>query len=443
MLAAVVPLGLGAGGCTLAAGLGDPKVLELDSQDGGDDAAGDDAGDDGGPADGGPSVQAVTLAVGGTHACATVQGPNGDPNNGTVRCWGSNAAGELGTDPVATPYSSVPLAVIGVSAILPGFGDLALSADYSCATTSTGGYLMCWGAVPGELPGGVHREQDTPQYAPSYMDLRLAQLIDVTSASIGPAGGAVLASDSLVCWGSALFQLPDGGSGFDGGVAVGDTFSSAAVGRAHTCAIATRAGVTDVECWGDNTYGQIGIPPTEDPGPIPYPTPVGLSALGLTIVSVAAGADHTCAVMDDGSVYCWGRNDLGQLGDPTTLGDSSIPTKVALAGIVVEEVSLGDDHACAVSQGNNVRCWGDNSMGQLGTGPGGPAWSAAPVLVQRSTQGVPNQLPNIKHVAAGGQATCVIRLGDPQVWCWGANEYGQAGQAPPSASIAYATAVAW
>ena len=153
----------------------------------------------------------------------------------------------------------------------------------------------------------------------------------------------------------------------------------------------------------------------------------------------------------DGDAYCWGAQiDLGQLGNPTVSGDTNVPTQVQLQlsnggkPVQVVELAMGDDHACASTVGNSVRCWGDNTLGQLGQGSS-PSSSATPVVVQRIYQGAPSGLPNVQHVAAGGQTTCVVRFGDPLVSCWGANDRGQAGQAPgPTTSIIpYATPMAW
>ena len=249
-------------GCSLAAGLGDPRVLEQDEDGGVGDASS-------------PSLQAVAIAVGGTHACATVQGPlPDDPVNGTVRCWGSNGSGELAADPASVSLSPAPLAVAGGTTPVADIASLALSDGYSCAIT-VDGYVFCWGAVPSELASGFHRDQESPAYEPSIVpDLRASTLTGVTAAAAGPSGGAVTSGTALVCWGSAMYEQPDAGSsGFsDGGVAVGDIFSTAAVGRAHTCAIAVREGVQDVECWGDNTYGQTGASVLDWPGTVPVPT---------------------------------------------------------------------------------------------------------------------------------------------------------------------------
>jgi hypothetical protein len=395
-------------GCSIAAGLGDPKQ--------------------------GPSndpLQPVAIAVGGTHACAIVKDAPNDPLNGTVRCWGSNTQGELGVDPSSVAESAVPLSA--GSTPLGGVQSLALTKGASCATTMDG-FFHCWGAVPAELPNGVHREPGMPAYEPTLVDVGNARLDQVTAASLGPDGGAVLNNaPTLVCWGSATYEQRDGGStGFDGGVTLGE-FSGAAVGGGHACAITL--GGTDVECWGNNSHGQAGVPPPDQPTVV-YPTYMGLPSLNAGNVSaVAAGRDFSCALMSSGSVYCWGANDVGQLGNPV-LSDTAMPTQVSLGPMVVaRELALGDAHGCAATDGYYVHCWGDNSAGQLGVGGTSPAFQATPVLVEQVTAA---QLKSVTHVAAAGNTTCATREGDNHVWCWGANDFGQAGQSPRMAVVAYA-----
>jgi alpha-tubulin suppressor-like RCC1 family protein len=440
-------------GCSIAAGLGDPKQLLTGEGDDAGETIGDDAGtpsdDAGRPSDeaGAPSdeagtpsdasvssLQPIAIAVGGTHACAIVQGGPGDPLNGTVRCWGSNAQGELGVDPSHVSESATPLTVPeGTTPPVGSIATLALGAGSSCATT-TNGFFQCWGSVPAEAPLFVHREQETPAFEPSLVDVGNDRLVQVTRGSLGPGGGAVLAAQALVCWGNVTYGAPNAGP--DGGsddVTFGP-FSAAAVGRAHACAITSDG--SDVACWGDNSRGQTGVPARDGPT-VPIPTYVGLSTLNMSVKAVAAGGDFSCALMADGAVYCWGANDVGQLGNPTVTQDTNVPTRVSLGqGVVAVELALGDAHGCVATAGYFVHCWGDDSAGQLGIGPTGPTFQATPVLVEDASA---THLKSVQHVAAGGNTTCSTRLGDRQVWCWGANDSGQAGQSPSMSIVAYAT----
>jgi serine/threonine-protein kinase len=439
----VIGLGVLAAGCSIVANLGDPRELEPPGG-GTPDADGDDGGR-------GVALQAQSLAVGGTHACAVVSAGALSPQNGTMRCWGQNNAGQLGNDPQEVGSSSTtPVEVSGVgTAEQVGAASLTLATSYSC-TITTDGFLMCWGDVPSGT--GVAREQATPSvasYEPSYMDFGLARLEAVGTASVTDEGGCcTLTTDrSLLCWGADLAPpTPDGGvTQVDGGVILGDLFDSVAVGRTHACGLAATASSAeeDVECWGGNLHGQTGLPFSDL---VSHPNHLGLGAKGR-LRAVATGGDESCALSESpGVLYCWGANDFGQLGPAGTPGtDSPVPLPVTFAesdggpaGAPIG-VAVGDGHACAVLFGAHVYCWGDNSSSQLGVGPNGPSSSATPLIVQKAAG---HNLTDVESIAAGGQTTCVTLRDDPHVWCWGANDYGQAGQ-PGGGTVAYATPVTW
>jgi alpha-tubulin suppressor-like RCC1 family protein len=395
-------------------------------------------GDDTGPgADSSSTLQAVAIAVGATHACAVVSDAPGSPENGTIRCWGANDSGQLGTDPATVPFSYRPVKVVGRGTPEQNnAASLTLAAGYSC-TTTTDGYLLCWGNVPGG--SGVTRQDSTLPYEPSQMQYVVQPLAQVASASMGPSGGCCTLQDqSLVCWGGDLAPTkPDGGVTFlDGGVIVSDQFHSVAVGRAHACGGATStSSVLDVECWGANDDGQTGL----------YPSPV-VSApnhLGLAhgnLLQVAAGGNNSCALFDNGALYCWGADESGQLGPGGTLTSSQVPVAVTFPSTAVPiAIAVGDAHACAVLSDRSAWCWGDDSMAQLGGGPGGPSFSVTPSRVQRSPG---HNLSGVARMAAGGRTTCVTLFGDTHPWCWGANDHGQAGLPPPGA-VPYAKRVLW
>ncbi|MDO8412846.1 MAG: hypothetical protein Q7S51_03530, partial [Gallionellaceae bacterium] len=127
--------------------------------------------------------------------------------------------------------------------------------------------------------------------------------------------------------------------------------------------------------------------------------------LATAVKAISAGNSHTCAVLNDGSVRCWGNNSSGKLGDGSTT-DSSIP--VAVSGIsTAVEVSAGSNHSCAVLSDGSVRCWGDNFSGQLGNGS--TARSSTPVAV--------SGLSTVVAVSAGSSYSCAV-LSDGAVRCW-------------------------
>jgi alpha-tubulin suppressor-like RCC1 family protein len=144
-----------------------------------------------------------------------------------------------------------------------------------------------------------------------------------------------------------------------------------------------------------------------------------LSVVALEAEAVTAGGGHTCALTDDGAVWCWGDNQFGQVGDGTTT-DSRVPAEVIGSDASVTSVSAGANHTCAVLANGVVKCWGENSTGQLGDGT--TANSPTPVTVQG--------LSGVAAVAAGDSYTCALTTAGA-VWCWGKNDDGQVGQVDP------------
>ena len=125
-----------------------------------------------------------------------------------------------------------------------------------------------------------------------------------------------------------------------------------------------------MSCWGENANGQLGDG-TRAGHTAPEPV---LLPLGKSAVSISAGSYHSCAVLDDGSLRCWGSNEFGQLGDGTSIERTS-PVSVDLgSGRSAVSVSAGESHTCAVLDDSGVTCWGDNSNGQIGDGMGPGYW---------------------------------------------------------------------
>jgi alpha-tubulin suppressor-like RCC1 family protein len=195
-------------------------------------------------------------------------------------------------------------------------------------------------------------------------------------------------------------------------------------GGQHNCVIAAD---TTVWCWGRNNFSQLGDGAAVDRG---YPVQVrGAGGVGTlsSVTEVAGGAEFTCARRSDGSVWCWGRNDRGQLGDNTTT-DRVNPVQVVGAGGVgtltsVVEVQTGDKHACALRNDASVWCWGQNNAGQLGDNT--TTDRSAPVQVVGA--GGVGVLTSVSVLLAGsGNHNCVIRTGNA-LWCWGRNNNGQLG----------------
>ena len=185
---------------------------------------------------------------------------------------------------------------------------------------------------------------------------------------------SLLSDGTVKCWGLNGFgQLGDGtsNSSFVPVLVTGISNAiSIAAGYSHTCAVLSDG---TVKCWGWNGYGQLGD------GTGSYQSNVPVLVTGISnAISIAAGNGHTCAVLSDGTVKCWGWNGSGQLGDGTS-NSSNVPVLVTGISNAIS-IAAGNGHTCAVLSDGTVKCWGWNFYGQLGDGTGNPSY--VPVLVQ-------------------------------------------------------------
>ncbi|MFP2928441.1 RCC1 domain-containing protein [Pyxidicoccus sp. 3LG] len=194
-------------------------------------------------------------------------------------------------------------------------------------------------------------------------------------------------------------------------------------GTGHTCALFAHGAV---RCWGDNTFGQLGHGHTVSVGDDEPPYSAGDVPLRGKAVQLALGGRHTCALLDSGLVRCWGDNSHGQLGynraghvgDDETIASQGF---VNLGGNAVK-LAAGDSHTCALLDSGHVRCWGWNPTGQLGyghtrdIGDDEQPWEAGDVSLGGTVQ----------DLAAGWHHTCAL-LTDGRVHCWGDGASGALG----------------
>ncbi len=240
--------------------------------------------------------------------------------------------------------------------------------------------------------------------------------VTIASAAQVTAGDefacALLVDGTARCWG--LGESGQRGDGSFGTVALNPVAvnglsgaTELAAGYGHTCALLSNG---TMRCWGENREGQLGNGTITNPGTAQPVAVSGISgATGMT-----TGAYHTCALLGNGTVRCWGRNHQGQLGNGTLTSASTPVTVSGLTGVVA--VSGGGVHTCAVLSDGTVRCWGEGQSGQLGNGTTGT--STTPVQVVG--------INNAVDVSAGWRHVCAV-LGDGTVRCWGEGQFGQLG----------------
>ncbi len=383
------------------------------------DGVPNEAGADLGMHDAMPSLQ-KRITAGPSHTCAI------NPS-GALYCWGANEFGELGNGPTpATPIlGSNPLPVTfdtpqPIANMAAGMVMVSAWNSGTCAIDATGA-TYCWGEDRyGQLGNGSMLSTGEIYVAPSAVcaDTECtSQLNAVAVAGVGYYANCFLSPGGLVsCAGTnaygemALGKLTDGSatpqpSLITNAVALGGstyTFDHA------ICAVLDSGRAV---CWGQMVYS-FGDGLTTDTNGSPFMVPHIVDAL-----EVAIGNDDICVVRHDGSMFCWGDNQEGQLGDGTTI-DAMTPVATTLANIGA--VSMGDHFMCAVTSAGAVECIGENHQGQLGNG----APSADPTKPQTTWQTA--LASGAVGVACGECHACAL-LATGRVSCWGCNFAGQLG----------------
>ena len=366
-----------------------------------------------------------SISAGASHTCALL-------DNATVKCWGYGAVGALGYGSTANKGDSTGQMGDSLPAVALGTGRTALQitvgSQHSCALLDNYS-VKCWGrGTYGQL--GIGPTATIGDGAGEMGDSLVAVAFAAgRSARFIAAGSnhtcAILDNASVVCWGrGSSGQLGQGAItniGHSGSATVasapaidlgsGRTALSISAGDAHTCAILDNAAV---KCWGSGGNGRLGSGATAnlgdgagEMGRLPGTVYVGE---GRTARAISAGIAHTCAVLDDASVKCWGNGSYGKLGyeNQDDIGDiqSEMDNLAAVAlgtGRTALAISAGGTHTCAVLDDATLKCWGDGSSGQIGSS-GIAAIGASP-----------NEMgDNLTVVALGGSVNTATEPTAPQ-----------------------------
>jgi alpha-tubulin suppressor-like RCC1 family protein len=349
-----------------------------------------------------------TFSMGVDHSCAVM-------DNNTVWCWGSDGQGQLGnygnSSNQHTPVQVDFTAYTGNNAYYSSsngyFGDtvieVSVGQEFSCARTDDGA-AVCWGSSGNLQTTGIsnsHSDLDRP---------------------INPV------------------PLPG-------------LVTSITTGEKHACAILQDDGHNiengSVYCWGYAYYGQMG-----DGSTSPESSTVGQVSLpsGSEALQIVAGNDHTCAIMSNDSIYCWGKNSYGQLGDGTQCQSGiftngcngnnakTLPTKVSLPSIVKPiQISAGDLGTCIVSFSKDLYCWGYHHF--VYDGSGYPLLT--PTEMSFNVNGNTGPSGEVIQVAIPFHSTsgmCIL-LSSNEVECWGDNGNYRLGVVPEGWLYNYGNAV--
>jgi alpha-tubulin suppressor-like RCC1 family protein len=350
---------------------------------------------------GAAAIGALLVLSMGAGASAVV--PEGGIKLRPAVAWGGNADGQLGD--ATNQERHTPVAVSGLLSV----AQVDAGAHYGLALL-TNGTVRAWGANEfGMLGDGTITSHSTPGV--------VTGLDNVRAVAAGSVHGLALLKDGTVrAWGN-------NSSGQLGIGTIGDPQLTPVrvPGLKNVRAIAARdsyslALLTDgtVRAWGNNGSGALGNGTVGTNNPMPAPV------LGLQHVrAISAGSGHALALLKNGTVMGWGANNQGQLGQgTTTVAPSPTPAPVVdLAGVAA--VAAGFDHSLALLKDGTVRSWGNNADGELGIGSFGGVRNR-PVNVL--------QLTGVRAVAAGfGTSYALSRVDDDVVRAWGANDEGQLG----------------
>ena len=394
----------------------------------------------------------VQLSIGYGYGCIK------QAAKGRVFCFGSNGVGQLGLgngdlfvgDEAGEMGDNLPPVSLGTGRLAK---QIACGLDYTCALLDDE-TVKCWGSnYEGAL--GLEHSSNVGDGAGEMGDNlppvslgtgRLAKQI-----AVGYFHTCALLNDETVkCWGSnTLGQLGLGHTSQVGDEAgeMGDNLPPVSLGTGrlakqiaaggyHTCALLDD---DTLKCWGSNTLGQLGLGHTsqvgDEAGEMGDNLPPVSLGTGRLAKQIAAGGYHTCALLDDDTVKCWGRNYNGELGLEHTsrvgdeageMGDNLPPVSLG-TGRLAKQIAAGgfsSFHTCALLDDETVKCWGSNTHGQLGLE------HTSHVGDEAGEMG--DNLPPVslgtgrlaKQIAIGGETTCAL-LDDDTVKCWGSDFAGQ------------------
>jgi len=355
----------------------------------------------------------VNLSSGYYHICGIL-------DNGSVSCWGYNSNGQLGNGGTEWQLSPTLTGSLGTNRTA-----VALSSGgyHTCAILDNGS-VSCWGwnnyGQLGDGTSGSAADKYTPTQTSSLGANRTA--VAISSGTYHTC--VILDNGDVSCWGLGTYgRLGNGGTSnqntptLTSSLGAGRTAVALSSGYYHTCAILDNGAVS---CWGANWFGLLG-----NGGSSQQNSPTLTSSLGAnrTAVAISTGSSigfHTCAILDNGDVSCWGRNSNGQLGNGGT-SEKTTPTLTNGLGTgrTAIDISSGYTHTCAILDNGSVSCWGQGINGKLGNGTTSNQFS--PTL----TSGLGANRTAVA-ISSGGQHTCAI-LDNGKGVCWGQGLFGQMG----------------
>jgi len=369
-----------------------------------------------------------TIRAGENHVCALM-------NNGKMQCWGRNNSGQLGygdvytvglpgTSAYATPAGRGLVPLLETETV----SRLAVGGNHTCALLSSG-LVRCWGLNSnGQLGLNSTTNVGDNSFVTAAGYVNLGGIATKIAAGLAHTC-AIMENGAVRCWGSNSHGQLGIGNNTGTNVNIGDneqpwqdvnlgglTAKAITAGGLHSCALLDNG---KVRCWGYGQHGQLGI--SNGGANVLAPSTSSADVPLGTVLQLSAGANHTCALLDTGDVRCWGLNNYGQLGIGSWTATSS-PTQVNLNGAQVLQVATGTSHTCALLSNGAVKCWGRVDEGLLGYGgtPAGHQWAPPATSVDLGASATAYQ------ITAGASNTCAL-LSNGRTRCWGSNTHGALG----------------
>lgn len=394
-------------------------------------------------------LQVEELAANGNVGCVKI-------NDGSVKCWGRNNLGHVGVESTLDVGDDPSDMGANLASVSFGAGksvkSLAVGWFSSCAILNDDS-VRCWGEnTTGQLGLGDknNRGDQQGEMGDALPPVDLGTTLKVVEVGVGVRHACARFEDgSIKCWGAngagqcgTQDTVQRGDEPNEMGtnlpfvnIGAGFTVKKLALGHFHTCVILN---IDQVKCWGINASGELGIGDTVPHGSGPMQMgddlPFVNLGTGRTVKTVVGGASHTCALLDDNTVKCWGVNNLGQLGlgdtlnrgaDLMNMGDN-LPTVDFGAGRTVKSIASGNANLCVILDNDTIKCWGRNALGQLGIGDtqsrGGALGDMGDALpaVDLGTN-------RFALAVTFGESFACALLNDTSVKCWGAGSNGRLG----------------
>ena len=389
-----------------------------------------------------------SISLGSQHSCIV--------SSGKVKCWGYGGSGRLGLGNTSSKGDGSNEMGDNLSFVDLGTNRTAkaisLGQYHTCAILDNN-KVKCWGyGANGRLGyGNTSSKGDGSNEMGD--DLAFVDLGTGWGAKAISLGNyhtcAILNNDYVKCWGyngygqlglGNIYSKGDGSNEMGDNLAfvdlgTGRTAKAISLGLSHTCAILDN---NKVKCWGRSNYGQLGLGNTSSKGDNSSEMGDNLAFVDLgtnrTAKAVSLGSSHTCAILDNNKVKCWGYGANGRLGygNTSTKGDHSnemgdnLPYVDLGTNRTAKSISLGDYHTCAILDNDKVKCWGYNGYGQLGLGNTSRKGDGSNEMGDNLPYVDLGTNRTAKSISLGQYHTCAI-LDNDKVKCWGYNYYGQLG----------------